>query len=217
MSCPSGPLEPGGSVDCVNGYLITQDDLDAGSITSTAHAIGTSGDGQEVTSRRGQPVHHRRRPGVGSGSFVRPRPGQCPVVGMAAYPIDHVAISQAEVPTFNSPGDRLHRHRRPPPCRHGEIRPHPAVARDWSDRDRGPPDPGVRRRGATVELPPKLIEPRGRGSPSRTQARRPRCRIGRVLPAPRCEMRYEDTGRRAAAPSAPRLRPAISVRARQRP
>ena len=50
VTCPSGPLEPGGSVVCVGSYTITQDDLDAGSVTNIAQGHGTYGEGEEVAS-----------------------------------------------------------------------------------------------------------------------------------------------------------------------
>ena len=50
VACPSVALEPGGSVLCMGSYSITQDDLDAGSVTNSAQAHGTYGEGAEVAS-----------------------------------------------------------------------------------------------------------------------------------------------------------------------
>jgi hypothetical protein len=50
VGCPSGPLEPGGSLICNGVLLITQDHLDAGSVTHIAQAHGTYGAGEEVVS-----------------------------------------------------------------------------------------------------------------------------------------------------------------------
>jgi hypothetical protein len=50
VTCPSDPLEPGASVGCSFSYAITQADIDAGSVTDTAWASGTYGDGQGVAS-----------------------------------------------------------------------------------------------------------------------------------------------------------------------
>jgi hypothetical protein len=50
IACEPGPLEPGESLICVGDYTITQADLDLGSVTSTAQAHGTYGQGQEVAS-----------------------------------------------------------------------------------------------------------------------------------------------------------------------
>src|SRR3972149_3846462 len=50
-ACPSGPLEPDGSLLCMGSYSITQADLDAGSLTNSALASGTHGEsGAEVAS-----------------------------------------------------------------------------------------------------------------------------------------------------------------------
>ncbi|MCG8149590.1 hypothetical protein GUY44_03805, partial [Pimelobacter simplex] len=52
IECPGGPLAPGGAVTCTATYEVTQDDVDAGSITNTATASGTppGDDAQPVTS-----------------------------------------------------------------------------------------------------------------------------------------------------------------------
>jgi cystathionine beta-lyase family protein involved in aluminum resistance len=48
--CGSGPLEPGGSLACAGSYAITQDDLDAGSLTNIALGEGTYGGSEVVAS-----------------------------------------------------------------------------------------------------------------------------------------------------------------------
>ena len=50
VTCPDGPLEPGGWRPCLGLYRITREDLDAGSVTNSAQGHGTYGDGQEVAS-----------------------------------------------------------------------------------------------------------------------------------------------------------------------
>jgi hypothetical protein len=50
LICTDGPLEPGGRRPCLGVYRITQDDLDAGSVTNIAQAHGAYGDGEEVAS-----------------------------------------------------------------------------------------------------------------------------------------------------------------------
>ena len=50
VPCPSTSLEPGESVVCADTYTITQDDLDAGSVTNDAQADGLYGGNEEVVS-----------------------------------------------------------------------------------------------------------------------------------------------------------------------
>ena len=50
VTCPSGPLEPGGTLACAGSYAITQADLDAGSVTNRAQASGTYGGSEGVAS-----------------------------------------------------------------------------------------------------------------------------------------------------------------------
>ena len=50
VTCPSGPVAPGASVDCTATYAVTQADLNAGSIDNTATATGTPPSGPAVVS-----------------------------------------------------------------------------------------------------------------------------------------------------------------------
>jgi hypothetical protein len=49
-SCPDGDLAPGESLTCTASRTVTQADVDAGSITNTAFAVGTDQNGGEVVS-----------------------------------------------------------------------------------------------------------------------------------------------------------------------
>ena len=50
VTCPSGPLAPGASVDCdPRVYTLTQDDVDHGSVDNTAEVTGTTPGGDTVT------------------------------------------------------------------------------------------------------------------------------------------------------------------------
>ena len=49
-SCPAGNLAPDASMTCTASRTVSQDDLDAGSITNVAYATGTAPDGAEVRS-----------------------------------------------------------------------------------------------------------------------------------------------------------------------
>lgn len=49
-TCPAGPLEPGGFVDCTATYALTQADVDAGSVDNTATASADPASGGSVTS-----------------------------------------------------------------------------------------------------------------------------------------------------------------------
>nr|WP_284255628.1 hypothetical protein [Pseudolysinimonas kribbensis] len=52
VDCPAGPitLAPGDAEDCTASYLVTQADLDAGSITNTATVDGTDPSGATLTA-----------------------------------------------------------------------------------------------------------------------------------------------------------------------
>ncbi|MGG5257805.1 DUF7507 domain-containing protein [Phycicoccus avicenniae] len=49
LACGTGPLAPGETRSCTAGYVLTQADLDAGSVTNTATATGTDPAGRDVT------------------------------------------------------------------------------------------------------------------------------------------------------------------------
>ncbi|MFI6948544.1 hypothetical protein [Streptomyces sp. NPDC050422] len=50
VTCPSGPLAPGASVDCTASYTATASDVEAGEIVNTAKVTGTSPGGRTVTA-----------------------------------------------------------------------------------------------------------------------------------------------------------------------
>jgi uncharacterized repeat protein (TIGR01451 family) len=50
ISCPTTTLAPGASTTCTATYTATVDDIDAGKVTNSAVAVGTSAGGKSVTS-----------------------------------------------------------------------------------------------------------------------------------------------------------------------
>ena len=50
VTCPSGPLAPGASVDCTATYTTTAADVAAGKVVDTAQVTGTTPSGQTITS-----------------------------------------------------------------------------------------------------------------------------------------------------------------------
>ncbi|RYP79934.1 hypothetical protein EKO23_24815, partial [Nocardioides guangzhouensis] len=50
VTCPTGDVLPGKSVTCTASYVVTQADVDAGSVHNAATASATDPDGAEVTS-----------------------------------------------------------------------------------------------------------------------------------------------------------------------
>ncbi|MFF2008049.1 CARDB domain-containing protein [Streptomyces sp. NPDC058195] len=73
VSCPEGSLPAGGSQTCTAAYTLTQQDIDQGTVANTAHATGTSADG-EVTSNTGSVVLEGppARPGLSLEKSVSP-------------------------------------------------------------------------------------------------------------------------------------------------
>ena len=76
-TCPPGPLAPTQSVDCTATYTVTQADIDAGSITNTAHGAGTTPDRRG--GRLAAVIDHRARdpePGAHDGEVGQPDDGR---------------------------------------------------------------------------------------------------------------------------------------------
>ncbi|MDR3202161.1 MAG: hypothetical protein LBT54_03380, partial [Bifidobacteriaceae bacterium] len=89
ISCPPGVLEPEQTTVCTGAYTVTQADIDAGSITSTAHATGLSvpsgaDPALEVSSNTGTAsLTSQRAPALGLSKSVGGMDPARPQIGQA--------------------------------------------------------------------------------------------------------------------------------------
>ncbi|KQI67516.1 hypothetical protein AN189_15400, partial [Loktanella sp. 3ANDIMAR09] len=68
VTCPAGPIAPGGTLTCSADYAVTQADLDAGAVSNTATAAATAppgaGGGQVLSGPQSLTVTAERRPAL---------------------------------------------------------------------------------------------------------------------------------------------------------
>ena len=71
VTCPAGPLAPGGSVECTaEPYALTQSDVDSGEVVNTAEASGTAPSGEVVTAEDTVRVPLAAEPSIGIVKFA---------------------------------------------------------------------------------------------------------------------------------------------------
>jgi hypothetical protein len=71
VSCPAGALAPGASLTCTGGYTTSAADVADGSVTNTATAAGSCGEGCSATSGPAQATITLRAPSAGSITIVK--------------------------------------------------------------------------------------------------------------------------------------------------
>jgi uncharacterized membrane protein len=96
--CPTGPLAPSETTECVvPDHVVTQADIDRGSVTSEAQMQATAPSGQPVRSTDSASVELEQRSALGATlSASLAAPGEAPEVG------DHVALGLTVRNTGNS-------------------------------------------------------------------------------------------------------------------